>query len=277
MKKILVTGGTGFIGRNVLPLLRRSYDVIAPARNELDIVDRQSVDAYLKNKRFDVLFHLAAPNALRNQNDIPEERFNYIVRAFLHFERHAKEFEKLIYLGSGAEYNKALDIVMAKETDVGKTIPEDPYGYAKYILNTITRHSDNIYNLRIFGCYGPADPPGKFIRDAIDRCLRGKAITIRQDCRFDYMYVTDLAAILSWFIENTPRYHDYNTVTGKPVTLLEIAEMVAEKMSNKLSIQIVKEGWNKVYTADNTRLLSELEDFQFTTLGNGIDRQIAWQ
>lgn len=277
MKKILLTGGTGFVGRNILPFLKTRYDVTAPGRDELDIVNLQSVDAYLKNKRFDVLLHLAAPNSLRNQNDIPAERFNFIVRAFLNFERHAKEFEKIIYLGSGAEYNKAFDISMAREEDIGVTIPEDPYGYAKYILNTIARNSRNIYNLRLFGCYGPSDPKGKFITDAIDCCFEGRAVTIRQNCYFDYLFVEDLAAILFWFIENTPKYHDYNAATGKRVSLYSIAEMVAEKMGNKLPIETAKDGWNNEYTANNGRLLTEMRDFAYTSLSDGIDKQIMWQ
>jgi len=276
-KKILLTGATGFIGRSILSLLKAQYDIVAPGRNELDIVSQQSVDVFLRDNHFDILLHLAAPNSLRSQNDIPEERFNFIVRAFLNFERHAKKFEKIIYLGSGAEYNKAFDISMAKEDDIGITIPEDPYGYAKYILNTIARNSNNIYNLRIFGCYGPSDPKGKFITDAINCCRENKAITIRQNCYFDYMFVEDLAKIIPWFIENTPKYHDYNTVTGKKVSLYSIAEIVAEKMENKLSIQAVKEGWNKEYTADNSRLLAEMSNFAFTPLSDGIDRQIEWQ
>jgi len=275
--KILLTGGSGFIGRNILPLLRERYDITAPNRGELDIVSQQSVDAYLNGSHFDILLHLAAPNSLRNPNDVPEERFNFIVRAFLNFERHSKDFKKMIYLGSGAEYNKAFDISMAKEENIGKTIPEDPYGYAKYIVNTIARHSGNIYNLRIFGCYGSNDPPGKFITDAIDCCLEGRAITIRQNCYFDYMFVEDLAGIIFWFIENTPKYHDYNTATGKRVSLYSIAEIVAEKMANKLPIQIAKEGWNKEYTANNDRLMAEMGNFVFTPLSDGIDRQIAWQ
>jgi GDP-L-fucose synthase len=277
MKRILVTGGTSFIGRNILPLLTRYYDITAPKRDELNFVDKQQVDSYLQGKTFDVLIHLAVPNPSGNPLDSFEHRFEHILRAFLCFENHAHEFKKILYFGSGAEYGKTHDIKMAQENDIGKIIPEDGYGFAKYILNDIVRKSSNIYNLRLFGCYGPTDARTKFIRDAIDSCLKNESIAIRQDCYFDYLYVEDLAEIIHWFIENDLRYHDYNVVTGKAVSLSYIAKIIAGKMGNKNPVKIAKEGLNKEYTASNNRLLAELGDFIFTSLGDGIDKQITWQ
>lgn len=272
-----MTGAGGFIGRNILPLLRESYSVIAPYRRELNTVDKKSVDEFLGAKRFEILLHLAVPRPGGNSSDKIENHFEDLIRGFLNFEHHSEKFEKIIYVGSGAEYNKARNIENAREEDIGGNIPGDPYGFSRYISNKIARGSSNIYNLRIFGCYGPSEMKTRFIRDAIDSSLRGEPISIRQDCLFDYLYVEDLAGVVRWFIENKPAYHDYNVVTGKPEYLSNIAKMIAEKTGNNKDIIIRQDGLNRAYTASNERLLREIGPFNFTSLSEGIDRQIAWQ
>jgi GDP-L-fucose synthase len=61
MEKILLTGGTGFIGRNILPLLKKYYNVVAPARSELDLMNKSNIDNYLSANSFDILIHAALP------------------------------------------------------------------------------------------------------------------------------------------------------------------------------------------------------------------------
>lgn len=276
-KKVLVTGATGFIGRNIIPILAKNFDILAPRRNELNLIDKKSVEAYFTNNTFDIVIHCASANPGKNCLDKQENMESDIISAFDNLAMFAERVEKVICLGSGAEYDKNYDIKMITEEEIGRSIPDTAYGRAKYIINEKVRKSKNIYNLRIFGCYGPTDAKTKFIRDAIDCCLENKAITIRQNCYFDYMYVEDLAEIMKWFIENTPKYKDYNVVTGKPIDLLSIAKIISEKMDNTKGIEIANEGFNKEYTASNKRLLDEMKEFCFTPIEIGIAKQIEWQ
>jgi GDP-L-fucose synthase len=144
-------------------------------------------------------------------------------------------------------------------------------------MNADARQSANVYNIRIFGCYGPTDAKTKFIRDAIDCCLEGRPITIRQDCMFDYMYVEDLAEIIKTMSGTALRYHDYNVCTGRRIALSEVAAEVARQMGNNRPIEIGKPGWNSEYTASNSRFMMEFPGFEFTSIEDGIARQIAWQ
>ena len=276
-KKILLTGGTGFIGGNILPILQKKYEVKSPRRNELNINDESSVDEYLSNNKFDILIHSANITPGKNSADKMENMLEYTIKAFLNFQKHSDKFEKIFYFGSGAEYDKRKDIVLIKETDIGNSIPADQYGLAKYVINQIARGSKNIYNLRIFGCYGPTDAKTKFIRDCIDCCLEHKPITIRQNCYFDYMYVEDLARIIDKMINSELKYHDYNICTGKRIDLLTIAKIIDKKMQNNQGIKIGQEGLNKEYTANNARLLSDIGAFDYTCIEDGIQKQIDWQ
>ena len=144
-------------------------------------------------------------------------------------------------------------------------------------MNIDAKNSNNIYNLRIFGCYGIGDAKGKFIRDAIDCCLTNNAITIRQNCMFDYMYVEDLGKILLELLPRQLSFHDYNVCSGKRISLEEIAKIVNKQMNNNKQIKFLKDGWNKEYTASNARLLKEINNFKFTSIDDGILKQIQWQ
>lgn len=278
MKKILLTGGTGFIGRNILPVLRAHFEVDAPLRVELDTVDAESVRKYFVGREYDTVIHAANSNPFRNpQFDTTETMLDASLRGFFNLRAVDGHYGRLFYFGSGAEYDKRFPIEKIKEEAIGRSIPADIYGFAKYIMNEMARSSANIFNLRLFGCYGPTDGKTKFIRDAIDCCLGNRAITVRQDCMFDYTYVKDIGRVLCRLLDMKLKYHDYNVCAGDRTALTRIASIVNQAMGNVRPVEVAAPGWNKEYTADNSRLMAELGDFMFTPLEEGIARQIAWQ
>lgn len=279
MKKILLIGATGFIGRNILPLLQTKYSVYAPARHELNLLDYESVKDYLRSHNIDTIVQSANPNPVKNAlEDKPETMFEDSMRIFMNLYLLQDYYGKMLYFGSGAEYGKARDISLAEEIQVGRIVPSDSYGLAKLWMNELAKKSKNIYNLRIFGCYGPYDHESKFLTHVIRCCLKEETITIRQNCIFDYMQVFDLAKIVSFFIERNMRYHDYNVCTGIPVSLYDIAAAIKQQMHSSSPIVIEKDGFNKEYTGSNDRLLEEIPfDFAFTSITNGIQIQIDFE
>lgn len=277
MKKILFIGGSGFIGRNTIPYLAQEYDVVAPSRQECNLVDEKSVEDFLQKNSFSTIIHCASAHSSTYVLDNKTHFFSNLLRSYYNIAKHADKFERIFYFGSGAEYAKQYPIINISEDSIGVRIPQDEYGFAKYIINQDIIKSKNIYNMRIFGCYGPTDAKTKFIRDCIDACLEKRDITIRQNCMFDYIFVSDIANILSHFIKNKPLFHDYNVTTGIGIDLLTIAQRVKNLMNSSSSIVIYKEGWNNEYTSSNKRLLAEIGDYNFTSLDQGILRQIEWQ
>lgn len=277
MKKILFTGGTGFIGLNVLPLLKEKYQIYAPNRNELSLLDTEAVYEYVKNNNFDSIVHCANPNPVKEIEDKQSMMFEDSIKIFMNLYRVRDFCGKLIYLGSGAEFDKRRDLVSVKEDEIGKYIPVDIYGLSKFIMNELARGASNIYNMRLFACYGPYDHESKFITHVISCCLKNDEVTIRQNCYFDYLHVYDFGKILSWFIDNKPLHKDYNICHGIKYTLLEIAQEVCRQMDNHKSIKILAEGFNKEYTASNTRLLNEIGDLDLISLEKGISMQIKWE
>lgn len=274
MKKILLTGGTGFIGRNILPILREKYEVFAPKRSELNVNDQKSIDTWLDKNNVDILVHCAIVNPAKTE-DQNRSVLNDTLKSFLCFHRHV--FEKIVYIGSGAEYDKSSDIIDASEEEIGKNIPTDEYGLAKYALNEIARSSENIVNLRIFGCYGPSEPERRFIRHAIDCCLKNEPVSIRQDCRFSYVYVKDLGRVVLRVLQKDTTFRDYNICDDTSYKLSQLAEIVKEQMQNSLATTVQASGFNKAYTGKNSRFKKEFPDFEFTPIEEGIAEQIIWQ
>lgn len=274
MKKILLTGGTGFIGQNIRLSLSEKYQIEAPRREDLNLRDEEALYHYLEKGQFDVVIHSASP--VRNKVDSSTPVLEESLRLFMNFYRARELYGKLIYFGSGAEYDKTRDLNRVRETSMGEWIPKDEYGLGKYIMNALAVESKNIYNLRLFACFGPYEHETRLITHAIRCCIDKVPISMRQDCLFDYMHVSDLVKIIEWFILNNPKCHEYNVCSGKPIKLSDIAEFINNRMAGKgISYQL--EGYSKAYTGDNSRLLEEIMPLTFMDLQEGIDKQIIWQ
>lgn len=277
MKRVLFTGGTGFIGKNVLPELRKNSLIFAPKREELNLYDLEEIKRYVSDHNIDVIVHSANPNPVKNSVDKDVSMLKGSLQIFMNFYEMQDAVEKILYIGSGAEYDKRYDISSVSEEEIGIHIPTDEYGFAKYIMNELARKSKNIYNLRLFACYGPYDFYTKFITHVIHCCLKGEDVTIRQDCWFDYLHVDDLGKIIHFFMYHNLKYHDYNVCSGERVMLSSLAKEVMKQMGYSGRITFGETGFNKEYTGNNSRLLSEYTGTGFVDIKEGISRQITWE
>ena len=277
MKNILLTGGSGFIGGNIKYILSEEYNIISPSRNDLNLLDIEQVKSFLHKYKIDLIIHCANPTPSKNDIDKLDTILQDSLHIYFNLRSCCNLYEKMLYIGSGAEFDKRFDIVNTTEDEFGNSIPIDDYGFAKYIMNLDARASTNIYNLRVFGCYGKGDARGKFIRDMLDYVLEDQDLTIRQDCKFDYIFVEDLAHIIIKLLNTSLLYHDYNITTGRSSSLLEIAKTVIKVTNTNYSINLLKAGLNNEYTASNERLIKQIGVYKFTTLEEGIRKQFEWQ
>lgn len=278
MKKILLIGASGYIGRNIKEYLESlNYIVKSPTSSELDAADEKKVRSFLSKEYYDVVIHSAVDNSCTKlYKDNSKVLYNSL-NIFYSFERNKNLFGKMLYFGSGAEYNKENDIKNATEEEFGKSIPKDEYGFAKYIIAKQIENSDNIYNLRLFGVFGKYEHwKSKFISNACCKVIKGIPISIRQNVYFDYLWIEDLCKIVEWFISNKPKFNNYNLTTGKSIDLLTIAKIVNKYSENKLPIYVCKDGLAKEYTANNERMLNEIGYFEFTSIEESIKQLVDY-
>jgi len=275
-KSILLTGASGFIGRNLSEKLSGRFDLSAPGSKELNLADSEAVESYFKANSFDTVLHCASIGVIRKSD--AKDIIGTNLSMFTNIVKCSKHFGKMIHLGSGAEYDKRLPMVRVREEEFGRSIPVDDYGRCKYKCSKHIEKAENIICLRIFGCYGKyEDYETRFISNAICKSIFGLPITIN-NCNvvFSYLYVDDLARIVEHFVANDGAYKFYNAVPSETADLLSIAEKVKKITGNPLPISVRNSGMGLEYSGDNSRLLSELQNFRFTPLDEGIKQLSAW-
>lgn len=277
MKKILITGGGGFIARNLAEQLSTEYLISAPKRCELDLLDSEKVKNYIKKERFDVVIHSATYDAAPvNTTKDPSKVLQYNLKMFFNLERCKDYFGKLIYFGSGAEYSRQHWVPKMAENYFDTHVPLDQYGLSKYIMTKYALICKNIVNLRLFAVFGKyEDWRYRVVSNYCCKALLNQPIVIPHNKKFDFLYVDDLVKIVKWFIDNSCRFKVYNICSGQAFEFRTIAEKVLEISGKKLSI-IVKNESSIEYSGDNTLFLNEIKDFQFTPLEIAIEKLYEW-
>ncbi len=276
--KILITGGNGFIAKSLFEQFRIKYDVLALNRNELDLLNTYGVYKYLSRNHFDVIIHTATYDAapVFSKKD-PLKVLENNLKMFFNIVRNEKSFKKFIYFGSGAEFDRKHWHPKMSEDYFDNYVPQDQYGFSKYLMTKYTLLSKNIYNLRLFGVFGKYDDwRYRFIPNACCHAVLNKPIVIKKNNIFDYMYIDDLVKIVDWFINNKPKEKVYNVCTGTAYEFRILAEKIVEISGKKLDI-IIKDSNNvQEYSGDNSKLIKELKNFKFTPIEKAISSLYNW-
>lgn len=239
-------------------------------------MDADGVRQYLERHRVDAVIHCATTPGHRNAPQVPDLAARNI-RMFLNIARNRHRFGKMIYLGSGAIYDMRHYSPRMREDDYENHIPADDHGFSKYVIAKLMEGYDNVVELRLFGVFGKfEDYAIRFVSNAICKSLLRLPITIKQNRRFDYVYVDDLVAVIEHFLHTKPKYRSYNVTPDETSELKALAELVKKHADRDLDILLRQPGMGLEYSGDNARLKNEMGGLPFSPLSASVGKLYKW-
>ena len=246
--KILITGSNGFIGRNLKKYLSNmEYDIDGLSRNELNLLDKEDVTLFLCEKYYDVIIHTAVEGGRRTKPDTEEMFYKNILMVY-NLLSNKKHFGRMITFGSGAELDRTLDI--NEETIFEERYPTDYYGMSKNVIAKLCLVEPQLYNFRIFNCFGPDEADGRLIRGNIEKKLRDEPMTMFSNRLMDFFYIDDLAKMIVYFISSSNFPKIIDCVYQEKYRLSNILNMINDCSESK--VQIISRDDNSLNKINST-------------------------
>jgi len=313
-RNILVTGGAGAIGSNLIIALsdlvgkngrvivldnlssikeKNPWNVV-PLHNIMFVQGDVRSDIDLKRvfkENVTIVFHLAAFFANQNSVDYPEISAEVDIIGLIKLLEYARltKVDKFIYASSGCAIYGSYPKLPLKEDFISMHLTT-PYQINKMTgemyCNFYAHHYDmQTVNCRFFNSYGPGEVPGQYrnvIPNFIYWAMKGQSLPITgtgEETR-DFAYVLDLVQGLlkSGFYQEAVS-ENFNLASGKEISILEMAKLVNETTENKADlIYKPKRKWDT-----KPRLLASIEKAQklinyrpIVEFKDGFMKNIEW-
>ena len=314
MKKIIVTGGLGFIGSNLIELLiKKKFFVINVdknsyssnfynVRNYSKTKKYKYINCNIKDKKFKkilfkykpiCIFNLAAETHVDRSIDNPENfiqsNFVAVFNLLEYFKEYSKKFNsRLVHVSTDEVYG---DILKGRTSEKYPYKPSSPYAASKAASDHLVYSYIRTYNLKaiITNCsnnFGPKQHPEKLIPKLIYNILRNKPLPIygKGLNSREWIFVKDHCEALYKVFLKGKIGSFYNIGSNKNLTNLEVTKNLLNyskkkiKLGNKVKIKFVKDrpGHDLRYALNSNKIKKELSWEPKTNFMQGIKFTFDW-
>ena len=297
---VVVTGGTGFLGRHVCDELAQAGAKVEPiGRVRYDLRRREQIDRMLAEIRPDAVIHLAAVVGGIGANQAHPGQFLYenaVMGLELLDACRIAEVAKTVIAGTVCAYPKHTPVPF-REEHLWDGYPEEtnaPYGIAKKLLLAQaqaykTEYDMNIVYLLPANLYGPGDnfdPETSHVIPAMihkfsEACVtRASQVTLWGDGSptREFLFVEDAARAFRLALERFDDCRPINVGSGEEISIRDLAHLIrkATGYQGEIVWDVTKPGGQPRRRLDTTAGRELLEFNTETTLSNGINRTIRW-
>ncbi len=313
-KRVLVTGGAGFIGSHLCQrLLQEGYEVVCldnfdayydPAikrknletiraskgakgfqLKEGDIRDKGLLDDLFRISSFDLIIHLAARAGVRPSIEQPLLYEEVNVAGTLNLLEACREFDvtNFIFGSSSSVYGKNRKVPFGEEDRLEAMI--SPYAVTKRIgeLFCYTYHhlyGLNISCLRFFTVYGPRQRPEMAIHKFTRLIENDEKIPLFGDgtSRRDYTYIDDIIGGIMGAVQNLKGYAIFNLGESQTTSLRELISLIEQALGKKADVEELPEqpGDVPITYADITKSRRLLSYDPKVGIAEGVARFVQW-
>jgi GDP-L-fucose synthase len=252
-KRVVVTGGAGFLGSFVLDKLgARGYEnIIVPRSKKYDLRDQEAIVRLYRDAQPQVIIHLAAVvGGIGANRSNPGRFFSDNAVMGIQMMEYARQFgvEKFVALGTICAYPKFASVPF-KEEELWNGYPEEtnaPYGLAKKMMlvqaqSYRSQYGFNAIYLLPVNLYGPRDnfdlESSHVIPALIHKCVEAKDTNREQIVLWgdgsptrEFLYVEDAAEGIVLAMERYDGSEPVNLGTGEEISIRDLAQMVAEEV-----------------------------------------------
>jgi GDP-L-fucose synthase len=300
-KRIVVTGGSGFLGRFVVERLRRfeGVEVFVPRRSDYNLVEAPDIKRLLAGTRPDLIIHLAAVVGGIGANEKNPGKFfyeNLMMGVQLIEQARLHEVRKFVALGTVCAYPKFTPTPFS-EDDIWNGYPEEtnaPYGLAKKMMLVQAQSYRQQYGFNtIFllpaNLYGPGDHFDPEISHVIPALIR-KCVEARDvgesyleawgtgNASREFLYVEDCAEAIVRATASYDESDPINIGTGNEIKISELLELIARltDFRGEIRWQTDKPDGQPRRRLDVTRAFEKFGFRAQTSLEEGLRRTIEW-